>query len=104
MQVLCHYLMSFYEFETKEKQWNVEDASLLAVLLTTQFPLLIIVIANNGRSSAKAVSTKHRKFKFMLKSRCLQKSKSVDWGAAPPLCDPSFFVLLLTPRKSNKTI
>ena len=33
MQVLCHYLMSFNEFETKEKEWNVEDASLLAVSL-----------------------------------------------------------------------
>ena len=32
MQVLCLYLMSFYEFEDKRKA--VEDASLLVVLLT----------------------------------------------------------------------
>ena len=99
MQVLCHYLMSFYEFETKEKQWNVEDASLLAVLLTTQFPLLIIVIANDGRSSAKAVSTKHRKFKFMLKSRCLQKSKSVDWGGSPTPLRPQLFCVTFNTKK-----
>ena len=75
MQVLCHYLMSFYELEDKRKA--VEDASLLVVLLTNA---ISIYIANDGQSLAKAVSTKHRKLKIMLKSRCLQKRKSVDWG------------------------
>ena len=56
MQALCHCLLSFNEFEDKKKA--VEDASLLVVLLTHA---ISICIANNGLSSAEAVSTKHRK-------------------------------------------
>ena len=57
MQVLCHCLMSFNEFEDKKKK-AVEDASLVVVLLTNA---ISICIANNGQSSVEAVSTKHRK-------------------------------------------
>ena len=55
----------------------VEDASLLVVLLTNAISMYI---ANDGQSLAKAVSTKHKKLKIMLKSRCLQKTQVCRLG------------------------
>ena len=44
MQVLwlCHYLISFYEFEDKKQA--VEDASLLVVLLTNAISIFRLII------------------------------------------------------------
>ena len=101
MQVLCHYLTSFYEFEDKRQE---DDASLLVVLLTNAISIFnnIIFMVNDEQSLAAAVSTKHRKFKIMLKSRCLHKSKSVDLGgAAPPFCVPNFYCITFTIKKGK---
>ena len=104
MEVLYHYLISFYEFE--DKRQAVEDASLLVVLLTNAISIFnnIIFMANDVQSLAAAVSTKHRKFKIMLNSRCFQKSKFVDWGGGGQphfFASSAFIVLLLPSRKAN---
>ena len=53
---------------------------LLVVLLTNAISIFDILNSNETqKSSGEAVSAIHKMFKIMLKSRCLQKSKIVDW-------------------------
>ena len=80
MQVLFHFLMSFCELRHKINSGTWKTLRCLLCCQQTQFPYLIIFIANDVQSSAEGVSTKHtcRKFKIVLKNPCLQKGKSVD--------------------------
>ena len=50
------------------------------MLLTNAISIFDIPNSNETQSSSgEAVSEMHKMFKIMLKSRCLQKSKIVDW-------------------------
>ena len=50
------------------------------MLLTNAIFIFDILNSNETQnSSGEAVSAIHKMFKIMLKSRCLQKSKIVDW-------------------------
>ena len=50
------------------------------MLLTNAISIFDILNSNEAQNrSGEAVLTIHKMFKIMLKSRCLQKSKIVDW-------------------------
>ena len=80
----------------KEKQWNT---LIVVVLLTNAISIFDILNSNETQnSSGEAVSAIHKMFKIMLKSRCLQKSKIVDWrlrlGGKLAVCGAQAILLL----------
>ena len=74
------------------------------MLLTNAISIFDILNSNEAQnSSGEAVLTIHKMFKIMLKSRCLQKGKIVDWrlgwgasllyvGTRPFFCADSAFI------------
>ena len=70
----------FTSSKTKEKQRNTLIVACCVVNKRNFHNLFDILNSNETQNnSGEAVSAIHKMFKIILKSRCLQKSKIVDW-------------------------